>query len=323
MKAVFLGTLATSQAAPITGFIASDIRTELLDGGDPVLLAAALADADIVLTGAWRRGYPPAPRLRLVQVPLAGTDGIDVSALPKGVTLCNAYGHGPALGEFAVMMMLAWRHRLFEIATSFRAGSWYWSPTVGGPTRGEIGGQTVGVVGLGHIGQEVAARAAALGCRVLAANRTARLAPPAVERVFPWADLDRMLGECDIVVLSCALTPETTGLINERRLAAMKRSAFLINLARGPIADEDALYDALRDGTIAGAALDTWWRYPSAEDREPRPSRHPLHELPNVIMTPHCSPRTDGTIERRSRDIARNIDRFVRGEPLANVVATT
>jgi phosphoglycerate dehydrogenase-like enzyme len=323
MKAVFLGTLATSQAAPITGFITSDVRTELLDEGDPMRLAVALADADIVLTGAWRRGYPPAPRLRLVQVPLAGTDGIDVSALPNGVTVCNAYGHGPALGEFAVMMMLAWRHRLFDIATSFRAGSWYWSPTTGGPTRGEIGGQTVGVVGLGHIGREVATRAAALGCPVLAANRTARDKPPFVERIFPWAELDRMLAECDVVVLSCALTPETTGLIGERRLAAMKRSAFLINLARGPIADEDALYGALRDGTIAGAALDTWWRYPTGEDREPRPSRHPFHELPNVIMTPHCSPRTDGTIARRSLDIARNIDRFVRGEPLANIVATT
>jgi phosphoglycerate dehydrogenase-like enzyme len=323
MKALFLGALATSQAAPITSFITEDIRTEILDGGDPPRLAEALVDADIVLTGAWRAGYPPAPRLRLLQVPLAGTDGIEVAALPEGVTLCNAYGHEPALGEFAIMMMLAWRHRLFDIATSFRAGSWYWSPTVGGPVRGEIGGQIVGIVGLGHIGREVAWRAAALGCRVLAANRTAREKPPSVERLFPMSELDRMLGECDIIVLSCALTPETTALFGERRLAAMKPSAFLINLARGPIADEDALYRALRDGVIGGAALDTWWRYPSASEAEPRPSRHPFHELPNVIMTPHCSPRTDGTIERRSRDIARNIDRFVRGEPLENVVAVT
>ncbi len=323
MKAVFLGTLAASQAAPITRFISADIRTEIVDDGDRPRVAASLADADIVLTGAWRSGYPPAPRLRLLQVPLAGTDGIDVAALPRGVTLCNAYGHEAALGEFAIMMMLAWRHRLFDIATSFRGGSWFWSPTVGGPVRGEVGGQTVGVVGLGHIGHEVAWRAAALGCRVLAVNRSPREKPPAVERVFPWAELDRMLGECDTIVLCCALTPDTAGLINEHRLGAMKREAFLINIARGPIADEDALYRALRDGVIGGAALDTWWRYPSAADPEPRPSRHPFHELPNVIMTPHCSPRTDGTIERRSRDVAANLDRFVRGEPLENVVATT
>ena len=323
MKAVFLGTLAASQAAPITGFITEAVRTEIVGDSDPALLAEAVADAEIVLTGAWRASYPPAPRLRLLQVPLAGTDGIEIAALPKGVTLCNAYGHEAALGEFAIMMMLAWRHRLFDIATSFRAGSWYWSPTVGGPTRGEIGGRTVGIVGLGHIGREVAWRAAALGCRVLAANRTPRERPPSVARIFPMSELDQMLGECDIVVLSCALTAETTGLIDRRRLAAMKPDAFLINLARGPIADEDALFEALRDGAIGGAALDAWWRYPSAADPAPRPSRHPFHELPNVIMTPHCSPRTDATIERRSRDVARNIDRFVRGEKLENVVAVT
>ena len=276
MKAVFLGTLAASQAAPITGFITEAVRTEIVGDGDPVLLAEAVADAEIVLTGAWRAGYPAAPRLRLLQVPLAGTDGIEVAALPKGVTLCNAYGHEPALGEFAIMMMLAWRHRLFDIATSFRAGSWYWSPTVGGPVRGEIGGRTVGVVGLGHIGHEVAWRAAALGCRVLAANRTARERPPSVERIFPMAELDQMLGECDVVVLSCALTAETTGLIDRRRLAAMKPDALLINLARGPIADEDALFEALRDGTIGGAALDTWWRYPSAAGARAAPVAPPV-----------------------------------------------
>jgi phosphoglycerate dehydrogenase-like enzyme len=323
MKAVFLGTLATSQAEPITRCITTGVATESVEEGAPSRVAAALAEADIVLTGAWRAGYPAAPRLRLLQVPLAGTDGIDVAALPKGVTLCNAYGHEAALGEFAVMMMLAWRHRLFDITTTFRGGSWVWSPMRGGPVRGEIAGRTVGVVGLGHIGREVANRAAALGCRVLAVNRTPRQAPPSVERVFAWDDLDRMLGECDVVVLSCALVPETTGLIDAGRLRAMKRDAFLVNLARGPIADEDALYAALRDRVIGGAALDTWWRYPSPADPEPRPSRHPFHELPNVIMTPHCSPRTDGTIERRSRDVARNIDRFARGEPLENIVAVT
>ena len=136
MKALFLGTLAASQATPIIEFITADVRTEILDNNEPAQAAAALADADVLLTGAWRSGFPAAPKLRLLQVPLAGTDGIDVSSLPRGVTLCNAYGHEPALGEFAIMMMLARRHRLFEIATSFREGSWSWSPMVGGAVRG-------------------------------------------------------------------------------------------------------------------------------------------------------------------------------------------
>jgi phosphoglycerate dehydrogenase-like enzyme len=112
----------------------------------------------------------------LLQVPLAGTDGIDVSSLPRGVALCNAYGHEAALGEFAIMMMLAWRHRLFDIATSFREGSWSWSPMVGGTVRGEIGGQTVGVVGLGHIGREVAWPRYVAGC-LPSTERCARSPP--------------------------------------------------------------------------------------------------------------------------------------------------
>ena len=324
MKALFLGAFAASQAARIAGYFETDVTVDILaDDSGRTRAGAALAGADVVLTGAWHSGYPPSPRLRLLQVPLAGTDAIDVAALPKGVTLCNAYGHEPALGEFAIMAMLAWRHRFPEIATSFQAGSWRWSPLAGGPLRGEIARQTVGIVGLGHIGREVAWRAAALGCRVLAANRTQREKPASVERILPLADLDRMLGECDVVVLSCALTPETRGLIDARRLAVMKPSAFLINLARGLVTDEDALYRALRDRQIGGAAIDTWWRYPSPEDPEPRPSRHAFHELPNVVMTPHCSAWTEETVERRSRDVARNIDRFARGEPLENVVAVT
>lgn len=323
MRVLFLGAFAASQASRITRHLETALDVEILAEDRGPALAPALGKADILVSGAWTRHYPSAPRLRLLQVPLAGIDQIDLAALPKGVAVCNAYGHEPAIGEFAILAMLAWRHRLFEIAGSFRAGSWEWSPLTGGQLRGELAGSTVGIVGLGRIGCEVAWRAAAFGCRVLAANRTPRERPPSVARLYPLAELEAMLRESDIVVLSCALTEETRGLIDARRLAAMKRGAYLVNLARGAVADEDALYRALEDGAIGGAALDTWWRYPSEEEPQPRPSRHPFHELPNVLMTPHCSPWTEGTVERRSRDIARNLDRFARGEPVANLVLTT
>src|SRR5262245_43456911 len=146
MKALFLGTLAASQATPIIKFITADVSTEILDNNEPAQAAAALADADVLLTGVWRSGFPAAPKLRLLQVPLAGTDGIDVSSLPRGVTLCNAYGHEPALGEFAIMMMLAWRHRLFDIATSFREGSWsgvrWWAAQCAGRSAAKPSGSS-------------------------------------------------------------------------------------------------------------------------------------------------------------------------------------
>ena len=320
MRGLFLGPFAASQAAGIIRHLDPGLDVEILADDKGPSLAPALAAAEIVVSGAWTRAYPPAPRLRLLQVPLAGIDQIDTAALPPGVAVCNAYGHEPAIGEFAILAMLAWRHRLFEVAGSFRAGSWEWSPHKGGKMHGELAGSTVGIVGLGRIGCDIAWRAAAFGCRVLAANRSPRSTPASVERLYPLAELDAMLKESDFVVLSCALTEQTTGLIDGRRLAAMKPGAYLVNLARGPVADEDALYRALADGVIGGAALDTWWRYPSPQEPDPRPSRHPFHELPNVLMTPHCSPWTEGTIERRSRDIAGNLDRFARGEPVQNLV---
>ena len=132
-----------------------------------------------------------------------------------------------------------------------------------------------------------------------------------------------MLPVCDFVVLCTALGPETEGLIDARRLALMKPSAFLINIARGMVVEEDAVYTALRDRRIGGAALDVWWQYPNAAEPERRPSRHPFHELPNVIMTPHCSGWTEGMVARRWAEVAGNINRYVRGEPLENVVVRT
>jgi len=222
------------------------------------------------------------------------------------------------------MTMLVWSHRFREIEGDFRArSSWRPSWVQSGAPHGEIRGLTVGIVGLGRVGYEVARRAAVFGCRVVAANRSPREPGDGVERIFPLAELDRMLPECDVVVLSSAQGPETEGLIDARRLALMPRSALLVNIARGAIVDEEALYMALRDRTIGGAAIDAWWQYPNAAEPERRPSRFPFHELPNVIMTPHCSGWTEGMVRRRWDEIAENIRRFVAGESLINVAAMT
>ncbi len=132
-----------------------------------------------------------------------------------------------------------------------------------------------------------------------------------------------MLPECDILLIACALGPETQGLIDARRLALMKPGAVLINVARAPIVDEAALFSALKEGHLGGAAIDVWSREPTSDEPQRRPSEYPFHELPNVLMTPHCSGFTDGAVERRWGSVAGNLDRLVRGEVLENVVAQT
>ena len=169
----------------------------------------------------------------------------------------------------------------------------------------------------------MAERATGLKCRVLAANRSPVANPAPAEAVFSLADLDRMLPLCDTVLIACALAPETTGLIDARRLALMKPGALLINVARAAIVDEDALYAALKDGHLGGAALDVWWQYPTEAEPERRPSRRPFHELPNVLMTPHSSSSSDATADRRWSVVAANLDRFARGEELENIVLQT
>src|SRR5262245_22195489 len=284
------------------------------DEGDAAQLAPLLADAEIVVGHIWRAGFPPAPRLRLLQSVAAGLDLIDTGALPKGITVCNVFGHEPAIAEYVIMTMFVLTHRLFEAVTAFRAGSWVASPQFGGgPPHGEVFGRTIGIVGYGRIGREVAERAAGLKCRVLADNRSPIIEPAPAETVYQLAELDRMLPRCDTVLIACGLGPETRGLIDARRLALLKPGALLINVSRAAIVDEDTLYDALKDGHLGGAALDVWWPYPTAAEPERRPSRRPFHELPNVLMTPHNSSSSDATAERRWIVVAANLDRFARG----------
>jgi phosphoglycerate dehydrogenase-like enzyme len=324
MKALFLGNVAADTAEGIKAALPPGLEVAILaDPQDLLQLPAAAAEADILVSNHWRAEYPPAPRLRLVQSVATGVELFDLAALPRGVRVCNAFGHETAIAEYIVMVWLALHHRLLEISGEFREqASWRTSWVESGAPHGEVRGSTLGIVGYGRVGQEVAKRAAPFGVRILAANRSPRAAGAGVERVFPLAELDQMLPQCDTVALCTALGPETTGLIDASRLALMKPGAFLINIARGQVVEEDALYAALRDGTIGGAALDVWWQMPTAAEPQRRGSRHPFHELPNVIVTPHNSGWTQGMVRRRWDEIADNIGRCVRGESLINLVIT-
>ena len=325
MKALFLGNVAADTYDGIRSELPAGLRSVVV--ADPAEMPRrrdAAIDADILVSNHWRADYPAAPQIRLVQSVATGVELFDLAALPKGVAVCNAFGHETAIAEYVIMTWLALHHRLFEIAGEFRErASWRSSWVESGVPHGEVRNTTLGIVGYGRVGREVARRAVPFGARILAANRSPREAEPGVERVYPMAELDHMLPQCDAVALCTALGPETTSLLDARRLGLMKPGAFLINISRGQVVDEDALFAALSGGRLGGAALDVWWQYPTAAEPNRRGSRHPFHELPNVIVTPHNSGWTQGMVRRRWDEIADNLRRFAAGDSLINTVTAT
>ncbi len=294
------------------------VPDQLSSAGDRATYAAA----DIIVGTRLAAGMPVAPSLKLYQVPGAGYDGIDLSALSAGAMLCNCFGHENAIAEFVIAALLARHVPLADADRRLRAGDWkYWAggpgPRAAGP-RTELGETSLGILGYGHIGKTLALRAKAFGMQVTVANRSPVAVSDVVDNFFSISELAAFMGSADAVVNTLPLTNETRGLIGNSALAGMRPQAVIINVGRGAVIDEAALYEALRSRRIGGAVIDTWYRYPSADDPGPSPSRLPFHELDNVVMTPHMSGWTHGTIRRRHKAIAANINAVAAGREPAN-----
>lgn len=279
--------------------------------------AEALAGAEIVIGTRYDTALPVLTA-RLYHLPSAGYDGIDMERLPEGCTVCNVFGHEEAIAEYVMAALLSRHVPLAEADARLRRGDWHYWPGTPAGLRTELGSQSIGIVGHGHIGRTVAARALAFGMQVHVANRSA----VAGNYAATWTldQLAEMAGSVDILLNTLPLAENTRGLIGAEVLSAGQPHAIVMNVGRGPVIDEDALYDALAEKRIGGAILDTWYVYPSPEDTAPMPGHRPFHELDNVMMTPHMSGWTHGTIARRQAVLAENINRFVAGRDLLNVV---
>ncbi len=290
---------------------------------DEAGMAAQVADVDVLVTlGFTQEMGAAAARLRLVQVPGAGLDRIDRAAIPAGAWLANVYGHEVGIAEYVVGAMLALTREYARLDAALRRGAWDSQWAVGAPAPPpwpELAGKTLGILGYGHIGEAVARRARAFDMDVVAIRRHVAGRPDGLATVLAPVMLDDVLRHSDYVVVTLPLSTETRGLLGDRRLRSMKRSAMLVNVSRAEIVDEDALYAALAEKRLAGAALDVWYRYPTAPGAT-LPARRPFHELPNVIMTPHLSGWTEGMLEARARVIAKNVARTARGEPPLNLI---
>jgi len=321
MRIVFHGANAASFSAGFADLIGGGAEIIILsDTLETAADRAAYASADAIIGTKFTADLPRPDRLTLFHVPGAGYDAVDLAALPAAAVVCNCFGHEQAIAEYVMAALLRRNIPLDDADRRLRRGDWaYWA---GAPERvhGEIAGSTIGLLGFGHIGKAIAARAKAFEMNVHVANRSP--VPPSVlvDRSFTLDQLQDFWGSAEAFVVSVPLTAETTGIVGAEAFAAMKPGAVIINVGRGATIDERALYDALRTERIAGAIIDTWYRYPSPSEPHPQPAGLPFADLPNLLMTPHMSGWTHGTIARRQRTIADNIRRRRSGEDCTNVV---
>lgn len=295
-----------SRVAPRLRFVTDLSREEALeraadfDGADAHLLSEEFLAA--------------AENLRWVQAWSAGVDRyLDLRGLMErdDLTFTNMKGaHGPVIAEHVFAMLLHLRRDLGAYGAAQREARW---DRRAGSGQEALAGSTLLVVGMGGIGSEVARRADAFGMEVLATVRTPREAPDFVDELGVASDLDRLLTRADVVVIALPLTDETRGLFDAERLALMRPGSILVNIARGPIVDTQALIEALESGHLGGACLDV-------TEPEPLPAESPLWARDDVVITPHVAGVAGLTGERRWAVFLENARRFAADEPLQNQV---
>lgn len=290
----------------------------------PPELLRAVADARAYMGyGVPTQVLEAGRRLEWVHSAAAGVgSSLGSAMLERDILFTNSAGvHGPPMAESVVAMLLYFARGLDLAVRAQQEGRWgaesFWAAD--SPVA-ELAGSTVGIVGYGGVGREVARRASCLGSRVVAVRRTESPAPPDTPEVEPAPKVEtgpkglaRVLEQSDYVVLAVPETPRTRNLIDRRRIFSMKRGAVLVNVARGRVLDEEALLEALDADHLRGAALDVF-------HAEPLPPDHPFYRHPRVLVTPHVSATTRRFWEREADLIADNIARFARGEPLRNLV---
>lgn len=290
-----------------------EVRIHDSDATDPSVLAERLKDADVAVNIRGRTRFTAevlqaCPNLRLISIWGTGTDNVDLkAAAARGITVTNTPGaNAIAVAEHNVTLMLAVAKRVVQADQAMRQGGW---PRNLVP---QLRGKRLGIVGTGLIGREVAAMGKGLGMNVVAWTYNPDQAL-ATRLGFRYILLEELLQTSDIVSLHLRATPESKGFLNAERLALLKRSAILVNTARGSLVDEPALIAALREERIAGAGLDVF-------ETEPLPADSPFRSLPNVVITPHAAGMTPEVIQIGLTMAVENIENFLRGKP-THVVA--
>jgi len=281
-----------------------------------------LKEVELVIGGSFnKKDLEQAKKLKLIQIPFAGVDKLDFSLYKNypDIFICNMHANKNAVAEHAFALILALAKNIIVNDRDLRLGRWHGfsskEPTI------QLQGKSLGIVGLGSIGWEIAKIGHALGMKVFALKRKIEKRDLKKKDILVFLgekkDLEKVIKESDFIVVAVPLTNETKGLIGKKELKLMK-GKYLINISRGAVIDEESLFKSLKEKHLAGAAVDTWYQYPSLEQREVLPSKYDFHKLNNLVMSPHTAGYTDRALEENIKPVFDNIAKIYYEEEPEN-----
>ena len=286
-------------------------------------------DSDVLVTMSWGKtmfggkeetSLIPPKKLKLLHLPGAGLDGIDFSKVSKSTKVCNVYGHEIPIAEFCLGTILSWEMQLIKKINNFKKLDWKDSLVFAAPFHGELYKKNIGIIGYGRIGKELSKKLYSFDTNVTVFTRKKVKKDKFIHNAFLSREIKKYIHLFDYVVITCSLNESTKNLIEKNLFKLMKKTAVILNIARGEIINEKDLYEALKTKKIGGAIIDTWYNYPIKPSMKFKPSYYNFHKLDNIIMTPHISAWSKNMIIRRSDLIKTNIENLFNGKDLYNQI---
>ena len=284
-----------------------------------------LPEVEVVIGGSFsKEDLDQAKKLKLFQIPFVGVDQLDLSLYKdrKDIFICNVHTNRTAVAEHAFALILALAKNIVTNDRDLRLGRWHGfsskEPTI------QLQGKSLGIIGLGSIGWEIAKIGHALGMKIFSLKREIKEKDLEKKKILEFLgvnkDLKKVIKESDFIVITVPLTQKTKGLIGKKELKLMQ-GKYLVNISRGAVIDEEALFKSLEEHYLSGAAIDTWYKYPTNEQKEILPSQYNFHKLKNVVMSPHTAGYSDRALEENIKSVFDNIVRIYYGEEPENQIA--
>jgi lactate dehydrogenase-like 2-hydroxyacid dehydrogenase len=323
MKVVFLNRLSEHWEPGLGNLIKEFPWVTFIKNSEPEARTELLKSADAVITGKLsEEEIKLADNLKIIFVPFTGLNGFPLKLLKeRNIMISNTHANARFVAEKAVAMILALLGRVVEYHNGLKLGEWFRSFDYD-DTWTSIQGKTCGILGFGSIGNNIAKLLKAFDCTIIGHKKNA---DKVNKQEYRFADelsnnLDEVITKSDVVFISLPLSNETKGLLSSNVLSKMG-GKYLVNIARGEIIEEDALFTALKEGTLAGAALDVWYNYPGKNQSGPvYPSNKPIYELPNVVISPHKASNTKEAVNAMIDDTLESICSFLLTGKTKNLV---